>query len=88
MTMLPAVRSARKLGLVIDLDVCVGCHACAVNCKEWNSGGQMAPLTDRDPYGAKPSGVWARKPPSTGLASVPNATTPAAAAPPSENGCE
>ncbi len=43
----------RKLGLVIDLDICVGCHACAVNCKEWNSGGHAAPLTDFDAYGAK-----------------------------------
>ena len=25
-----------KLGLVIDLDTCVGCHACAIACKEWN----------------------------------------------------
>jgi Fe-S-cluster-containing dehydrogenase component len=45
--------SAKRLGLVIDLDICVGCHACAVNCKEWN-----APLTDLDPYGAKPDGAW------------------------------
>ena len=37
--------SARKLGLVIDLDTCVGCHACVTNCKEWNRGGLMAPLT-------------------------------------------
>ena len=29
----------KKLGLVIDLDICVGCHACATACKEWNSGG-------------------------------------------------
>jgi len=50
--------SAKKLGLVIDLDTCVGCHACAVNCKEWNTGGISAPLPDRDPYGADPSGVW------------------------------
>ena len=50
--------SARKLGLVIDLDTCVGCHACAVNCKEWNTSGHSAPLPDRDPYGADPSGVW------------------------------
>ena len=42
----------KKLGLVIDLDTCVGCHACAVACKEWNAGGVSAPLTDRDPYGA------------------------------------
>ncbi|MEQ8321209.1 MAG: 4Fe-4S dicluster domain-containing protein [Rhodospirillales bacterium] len=57
MTMLPAT-TKQKLGLVIDLDICVGCHACAVNCKEWNAGGHAAPLTDRDPYGAKPIGVW------------------------------
>lgn len=57
MTTLPASTN-KKLGLVIDLDICVGCHACAVNCKEWNSGGHAAPLTDIDPYGAKPIGVW------------------------------
>jgi sulfite dehydrogenase (quinone) subunit SoeB len=43
----------KRLGLVIDLDTCVGCHACAVNCKEWN-----APLSDLEPYGAKPDGTW------------------------------
>src|SRR5882724_5999569 len=58
MTSLPANPSAKKLGLVIDLDICVDCHACAVNCKEWNTGGHMAPLTDRQPYGADPLGVW------------------------------
>ena len=57
MTALPAP-TPRKLGLVIDLDTCVGCHACAVSCKEWNHGGLMAPLTDTDPYGAHPDGVW------------------------------
>ena len=36
----------------------MGCHACAVNCKEWNSGGHMAPMTDLDPYGPNPLGVW------------------------------
>ena len=35
--------AARRMGLVIDLDICVGCHACAVNCKDWNTGGEMAP---------------------------------------------
>jgi ferredoxin len=58
MTSLPASNSGRKLGLVIDLDICVGCHACAVNCKEWNTGGHSAPLTDENPYGADPLGVW------------------------------
>ena len=57
MTGLPAAGGVR-LGLVIDLDTCVGCHACAVNCKQWNSGGAMAPLTDTAPYGAEPEGVW------------------------------
>jgi Fe-S-cluster-containing dehydrogenase component len=57
MTTLPAKTEA-KLGLVIDLDTCVGCHACAVSCKEWNTGGHSAPLPDTDPYGDDPSGVW------------------------------
>ncbi|WFU91397.1 4Fe-4S dicluster domain-containing protein (plasmid) [Rhizobium sp. CC1099] len=59
MTSLPkSQENARKLGLVIDLDTCVGCHACAVNCKEWNTGGHYAPLPDYDPYGKEPDGVW------------------------------
>jgi Fe-S-cluster-containing dehydrogenase component len=57
MTSLPET-TARKLGLVIDLDICVGCHACAVSCKEWNTGGYGAPLADEDAYGADPSGTW------------------------------
>src|SRR3569623_1055576 len=47
-----------RLGLVIDLDVCVGCHACAIACKEWNASGTIGPLSDYQPYGAEPSGVW------------------------------
>jgi sulfite dehydrogenase (quinone) subunit SoeB len=59
MTDLPApLPGAKKLGLVIDLDVCVGCHACATACKEWNSGGHSAPLPDFSPYGADAYGVW------------------------------
>jgi len=57
MTMLPQP-SPKKLGLVIDLDTCVGCHACAVACKEWNDGGQFGPLPDENPYGREPLGVW------------------------------
>jgi Fe-S-cluster-containing dehydrogenase component len=57
MTDLPAP-GERKLGLVIDLDTCVGCHACATACKEWNTSGHMGPLTDDEPYGPEPSGVW------------------------------
>jgi len=58
MTSLPDAAGGQRLGLVIDLDTCVGCHACAVNCKEWNTGGHMAPLPDADPYGRDPTGVW------------------------------
>ena len=57
MTSLPR-KTGKKLGLVIDLDVCVGCHACVVSCKEWNTGGYGAPLSDQDPYGPDPSGAW------------------------------
>ena len=57
MTSIPAP-GGKKLGLVIDLDTCVGCHACAVNCKEWNTSGYTAPLTDFHPYEAQQDGVW------------------------------
>ena len=40
------------------MDVCVGCHACVVNCKAWNTGGYGSPLADTDPYGTEPSGAW------------------------------
>ena len=59
MTSLPReLPGQKKLGLVIDLDICVGCHACATACKEWNTGGHSAPLPDFDPYGESAWGVW------------------------------
>ncbi len=57
MTSLPAT-TERSLGLVIDLDTCVGCHACVTACKEWNTSAYGAPLSDDDPYGAAPSGTF------------------------------
>lgn len=65
-TLIPARRivtslpppSPKKLGLVIDLDICVGCHACATSCKEWNAAGIAGPLPDTEPYGKHPSGTW------------------------------
>ena len=57
MTALPPP-SAVKLGLVIDLDTCVGCHACVTACKGWNYQGYGVPLSDQDPYGASPSGTF------------------------------
>ena len=64
MTSLPINQTNTKLGLVIDLDICVGCHACAVNCKEWNAGGHSAPMTDWNTYSGtenkngEDSGAW------------------------------
>ena len=57
MTSLPEP-SVVKLGLVIDLDTCVGCQACVVNCKEWNTSGYGAPLSDENPYSSNPNGAW------------------------------
>ena len=57
-----------RLGLTIDLDTCVGCHACAVACKEWNGESLMAgPLPDYKPYGNDPSGVCAGVPHSCAI---------------------
>ena len=58
MTSLPVLPTPKKLGLVIDLDICVGCHACVISCKEWNTGGYGAALSDQDPYGADVSGTF------------------------------
>lgn len=57
MTRLPE-NTDRKLGLVIDLDTCVGCHACVISCKGWNTENYGAPLSDQDPYGADPTGTF------------------------------
>ena len=57
MTQLPA-QTERKLGLVIDLDTCVGCHACVISCKGWNTENYGAPLSDIDAYGSDPSGTF------------------------------
>ena len=57
MTTLP-VKTERKLGLVIDLDTCVGCHACVVSCKGWNTENYGAPLADVDAYGQNPVGTF------------------------------
>ncbi len=58
MTSLPHSPASKKLGLVIDLDVCVGCHACVISCKEWNTGGYGSALSDQHAYGADVSGTF------------------------------
>ncbi len=57
MTCLPS-STDKKLGLVIDLDTCVGCHACVVSCKGWNTENYVAPFADQDAYGENPLGTF------------------------------
>lgn len=57
MTTLPPP-STKKLGLVIDLDTCVGCHACVISCKGWNTENYGAPLSDQDAYAGAASGTF------------------------------
>ena len=49
---------AKQLALVIDLNVCVGCHACVTSCKQWNTSGSAGPLADLAPYAANPTGTF------------------------------
>jgi Fe-S-cluster-containing dehydrogenase component len=57
MTQLPST-TEKKLGLVIDLDTCVGCHACVTACKGWNTENYGVPLSDTDAYGSEPIGTF------------------------------
>jgi Fe-S-cluster-containing dehydrogenase component len=54
----PGETLAKQLALVIDLNVCVGCHACVTSCKEWNTSGSAGPLADERAYGANPTGTF------------------------------
>ena len=74
MTTLPK-ETKTKLGLVIDLDTCVGCQGCVTNCKEWNTGGHSAPLTDYNPYGDGVDGVWFNRVHTFSCGDDTNATT-------------
>jgi len=44
--------------LVIDLDSCVGCHACAIACKSWQGTDEDTALADHDAYGPEPFGAF------------------------------
>ena len=59
MTALPPLPTPQKLGLVIDLDTCVGCHACVVSCKGWNTQSATgAPLSDQNAYEKAGTGTY------------------------------
>lgn len=79
MTQLPT-STAKKLGLVIDLDTCVGCHACVISCKGWNTENYGAPLSDQDPYGANPSGTFLNRVHSYEVTPLATSTKPHPAA--------
>ncbi len=64
-----------QLALVIDLNVCVGCHACVTNCKQWNTSGAAGPLVDLDPYGADPNGTFFNRVQTFEVGHYPNTQT-------------
>jgi Fe-S-cluster-containing dehydrogenase component len=64
-----------QLALVIDLNVCVGCHACVTSCKEWNSSGIMGSLSDDNPYGKDPTGTFFNRVQTFEVGEYPNTQT-------------
>ena len=64
-----------QLALVIDLNVCVGCHACVTSCKQWNTSGWAGPMPDQRPYDADPSGVFFNRVQTYEIGDFPNTET-------------
>jgi Fe-S-cluster-containing dehydrogenase component len=64
-----------QLALAIDLNVCVGCHACVTSCKEWNTSGEAGPLADLMPYGKDPSGTFFNRVQTYEVGEFPNTQT-------------
>ena len=64
-----------QLALVIDLNVCVGCHACVTSCKQWNTSGAAGPLADFNPYDGDPTGTFFNRVQSFEVGEVPNTQT-------------
>ena len=64
-----------QLALVIDLNVCVGCHACVTSCKQWNTSGSAGPLVDDQPYGKDPSGTFFNRVQTFEVGEYPNTQT-------------
>jgi sulfite dehydrogenase (quinone) subunit SoeB len=64
-----------QLALVIDLNVCVGCHACVTSCKQWNTSGTAGPLVDMHAYAAEPTGTFFNRVLSFEVGEFPNTQT-------------
>jgi Fe-S-cluster-containing dehydrogenase component len=64
-----------QLALVIDLNVCVGCHACVTSCKEWNTSGTAGPMADMNPYGLDPTGTFFNRVQTFEVGHYPNTET-------------
>lgn len=43
-----------QLAIVTDMNKCVGCDACQMGCKVWNTSGPNGPMPDLDPWGKEP----------------------------------
>ncbi len=64
-----------QLALIIDLNVCVGCSACMISCKEWNTSGSAGPLVDLNPYGSDPNGTFFNRVQTFEVGTYPNTQT-------------
>ena len=65
-----------QLALVIDLNVCVGCHACVTSCKEWNTSSEAAgPMADMNAYTADPTGTFFNRVQTFEVGTFPNIDT-------------
>ncbi len=65
-----------QLALVIDLNVCVGCHACVTSCKQWNTSSEKSgPLFDDRPYDKDPTGTFFNRVQTYEFGSFPNTET-------------
>ncbi|MCX8521140.1 MAG: 4Fe-4S dicluster domain-containing protein [Rhodoferax sp.] len=64
-----------QLALVIDLNVCVGCHACVTSCKQWNTSGSAGALADVNPYGKDPGGTFFNRVQTFEVGEFPNTQT-------------
>ena len=62
----------KQLALIIDLNVCVGCHACVTSCKEWNTSGTAGSLSDFNPYEEDPTGTFFNRVQTFEIGTYPN----------------